>query len=810
MDYLELYNYEEFLKFKDVIDNYVKNGFTNKASMILTEVLNKCSDHPGVYYLLGSVYYSTNEYMKAIKYLNQAVFYDESNDEYLALLGLSYLEANNYEEAYKRIKSAYKINDRNLTAIVALGKIELINNNPKEAFKYANLALSIEKDNYDSIRLMSKYCTYIGEDNEKTLEYLYKARGMGKDKELDFDIIKVLYMANETEKCLKECKKLIAKNPNSLEAQKARELIAKIKGRSARKVEHNQNKYDTSNNNYNKNNNEDTVKRESASLEEALDKINLLIGLENVKKEIDRIVKFIQFDKNRSKTLGIESNSKASYHFMFLGNPGTGKTTVARLIGDILFYLGVLEKGHLVEVDRSKIVGQYIGQTAQLTKAAIESAMNGILFIDEAYSLARGGAGSNDYGAEAIDTLIKAMEDQRGNIVVIVAGYTKEMRELIKLNPGLKSRINLEIEFDNYNDDELLKIAKAMLAENHYTLSTEGEKAFIEKINREKVDDNFANGRSVRNIIEAAIREKAFRIGDKSVSVQELSTITNLDFGIEINVDPEDKIVDLIKELEDMVGLESVKSTIKNIVKFVQYQQKKKEMGFGVENIELNMVFTGNPGTGKTTVARLVSKIFKALDVVKKGDLVEVTREGLVGQYVGQTASKTLDKIKEAYGGILFIDEAYTLAQGGENDFGKEAIATLIKEMEDNRDKLVVIMAGYTDDMEDLLVLNPGFKSRIGFTVEFPDYTPIEMINIFKGLCEKDNYKLEEDAYMKLLNIFSELYGKRDKNFGNGRLVRQYFQKIKMKQAERVMNSNFTNEDMFKITIDDICIISKL
>jgi SpoVK/Ycf46/Vps4 family AAA+-type ATPase len=558
-------------------------------------------------------------------------------------------------------------------------------------------------------------------------------------------------------------------------------------------------------NNLNKRDSQIYENRSSSSLEDALSRLNLLIGLDNIKTEIKRIVQLIKYENNRANVLGIEKNINQNYHFAFLGNPGTGKTTVARLIGDIFYYLGILKKGQLVEVDRSTIVGRFIGETAKLTKKAIESAMGGILFIDEAYSLAKGGENSNDYGSEAIEILIKSMEDNRDKFTVILAGYTKEMRNLFKLNPGLKSRINLEIEFEDYKDNELVEIAKSMANEDYYKLNEDGEKAFLEKIKIEKVDENFANARAARNILESAIREKAFRIGDSEVSKEELVTLTSEDFGVNLEFDAREKMKELQDELDNLVGLNDVKNIIKGIINTLELQYRKKEMGIQSEDISLNMIFAGNPGTGKTTVARIIGKILKAIGVLKKGHMVEVTRSDLVGEYVGQTAPKTLNKIKEAYGGILFIDEAYSLNGNDGNDFGKEAIATLIKEMEDSKDKLVVIMAGYTKEIRDLINLNPGMESRVKFTVEFSDYNTNELMEIFEGLCKRESYAISEEAQEELKLIFRVQCDNRDKNFGNGRLVRKYFEKIKMKQASRVIRDDIRNkEDLLKIILEDV------
>ncbi|MEO2603863.1 AAA family ATPase [Clostridium butyricum] len=556
---------------------------------------------------------------------------------------------------------------------------------------------------------------------------------------------------------------------------------------------------------FQKNSKSNEGERNSNTLEEALEKLNSLTGLKNVKKEIERIVRLIKYAKNRNEVLKINKEINLSYHFAFMGNPGTGKTTVARLIGDIFYYLGILEKGHVVEVDRSDIVGKFIGETAKLTKKAIDKAMGGILFIDEAYSLAKGGENSNDYGKEAIETLLKSMEDNRGKFTVIFAGYKKEMRNLINMNPGLQSRINLMINFDDYTDEELIHIAKNIAKEEYYKLSEDGEKAFIERIQKEKVDENFANARVVRNLMDEAVREKAFRTGDETVCEEELTTLTSEDFGVDLKFTARDSIKEYETQLESLVGLDNVKSLIKDILNTVELIHRKKEMGINCEDVSLNMIFSGNPGTGKTTVARIVGKILKAMGILKKGHMVEVTRSDLVGQYVGQTGPKTLEKIKEAYGGILFIDEAYTLNSGSENDFGGEAIGTLIKEMEDNRDKLIVIMAGYTKEMKELLNINPGLESRIKFNIQFNDYSGDELFKIFKSLCKREKYKISHNAYKKLKEDFEELSENKGRNFGNGRLVRKYFENVKMKQATRIINENINEkEEMLKIIKEDI------
>ena len=252
---------------------------------------------------------------------------------------------------------------------------------------------------------------------------------------------------------------------------------------------------------------------------------------------------------------------------------------------------------------------------------------------------------------------------------------------------------------------------------------------------------------------------------------------------------------ELMEQLDSLVGLETVKKEVKNLINLVKVRKLRKENDLPVPPMSFHMVFLGNPGTGKTTVARLVSGLYAAIGVLSKGQLVEVDRSGLVAGYVGQTALKTQEVIQSALGGVLFIDEAYSLSSGGENDFGRESIETLLKAMEDHRDDLVVIVAGYTGPMEKFIHSNPGLESRFNRYFFFPDYDGNQLTEIFRIQCKKNSYTLTPEADEAALKMFTRLYEERDENFGNGRDVRNCFEDMVVRQSNRVAAMESPSKD---------------
>ncbi|MBK8678114.1 MAG: AAA family ATPase [Sphingobacteriales bacterium] len=265
---------------------------------------------------------------------------------------------------------------------------------------------------------------------------------------------------------------------------------------------------------------------------------------------------------------------------------------------------------------------------------------------------------------------------------------------------------------------------------------------------------------------------------------------------------------DVIAELNELVGLKNIKEDIKTLINFLKYKKPAKPKALSTLSRALHSVFMGPPGTGKTTVARLMGRIFKQIGILKSGHLVEADRAGLVAGYIGQTALKVDEIVKQALDGVLFIDEAYALARGGDSDkrdFGNEAIEILLKRMEDNRERLVIIVAGYPDEMEDFIKSNPGLQSRFNRYFKFAHYTGAEMLDIFKLNCRKSDFTLTEDAEEKLGFIFDELYKNRNQSFGNARVVRTLFEEIVEAQANRLVHvAELTKEVLMAITEADV------
>ena len=531
-----------------------------------------------------------------------------------------------------------------------------------------------------------------------------------------------------------------------------------------------------------------------------------LIGMESVKDQLDKMYKRFRVDALRQKALGY-SQTKPGYYFIITGNPGTGKTTVARIIGQMLRDMDFLPGEAFVEADRSRLVGQYIGQTAQLTTEVLTKARGGTLFIDEAYTLFRKND-EKDFGIEAIDTLLKDMEDHRGEYCCILAGYRGRMEDMMRnANPGLASRFDRKIHIPDYSADELVDILVSMAYARGFKIKKEARPVILARIQREKVDESFDNARCARRLLDEALERQAVRLAENltDIDLEALQVLEPGDFG-KLGTDAS-TLESCLAELNALTGLEEVKREVNRFVHAVKLQAESRKRGLAIaaNPVSLNMVFLGNPGTGKTTVARLLSRIYYHLGLLKRPDVfVECVRADLVGRYQGETAIKVKQLTHAALGGLLFIDEAYSLVMGDNDSFGQEAVNTLVSEIENNRENLAVILAGYTREMEEFLNSNPGLRSRMPRVVTFSDYTADELMAIMRRDLEKRGYEAEISAPV-LRRLIEQRMSARD--FGNARGARNLCDEIIENHNARMNRVNFaelTNDDILSITDEDV------
>ncbi|MEU5281062.1 right-handed parallel beta-helix repeat-containing protein [Streptomyces asoensis] len=518
--------------------------------------------------------------------------------------------------------------------------------------------------------------------------------------------------------------------------------------------------------------------------QDPLEELEGLIGLEGVKHQVRTLVNLNQLAQRRQR-LGLPVPSM-SRHLVFAGPPGTGKTTVARLYGSILADLGVLPGGHLIEVSRADLVAQVIGGTAIKTTEAFMKALGGVLFIDEAYTLASGGS-SNDFGREAVDTLLKLMEDHREDVVVIAAGYSTEMESFLSFNPGLASRFTRTIEFDNYSIEELVTITEKLSRSHKYELGNGTPQALAAHFDSMERGATFGNGRAARRVFEEMVDRQAVRLAAMAEPAEHDLTLLLPEDVSEVRIQrtqAEDRQA-MLARLEAMVGLKSVKREVTDLVSLLTTARQREAAGLPTPKINQHLVFSGAPGTGKTTVARLYAGLLTALGVLPRGQLVEVARADLVGRYVGHTAQLTKEVFESALGGVLFIDEAYTLTpEGIGSDFGREAVDTLLKLMEDHRNEVVVIVAGYTEEMHRFLSSNPGLASRFSRFVEFENYTTDELLTITQQHAEESGYSCPPST-LEILRVHLDAIP-RDRAFGNARLARQVLETMITRQARRL------------------------
>ena len=531
-----------------------------------------------------------------------------------------------------------------------------------------------------------------------------------------------------------------------------------------------------------------------------------LIGMYSVKKQLARIYNRMEIERKRLEKLNITQAEKPVMNFILMGNPGTGKTSVARIIGELFFQMGLLSSSEMIEVDRSGLVDQYIGGTDKTTSEVLNKSLGKTLFIDEAYTLYEEGS-DTDNGREAINAILKFVEDHRGELCVIMAGYRKEMKEMMKkANRGFSSRFNTQIDIPDYSETELLNIIITMANAKSYSISADAKSIILEQIERENIDATFDNARFMRRLCEDAIMNQSERLvnAKSEPSENDLRYLLKEDFISDARNDKEETLESCLAELNSLIGLEGVKEQVKVMISEAKVMEEKRKRGIKNSGTgSLHMIFTGNPGTGKTTVARLIGKIYNHLGLLKRKDVfVECSRANLVGKYMGHTAKAVDDAVDSALGGVLFIDEAYNLKNSEQDYFGDEAINELVAQMENNRENLLVVIAGYTNEIKEFLSSNPGLKSRFATEIHFEDYSVEEMADIFVLIANNKHFSTDKLSREAIINYIDA--NCHEKDFGNGRGVRNLCER-----AIRNHNKNLESKDLSKLSGEELSALTE-
>lgn len=525
------------------------------------------------------------------------------------------------------------------------------------------------------------------------------------------------------------------------------------------------------------------------TLEEVMLEFDKYVGVDEIKNTMTGIVNSIRsFQKlHPDKTYELKD------HYLFLGNPGTGKTTMARVFADALSAMGILPSGQLVEVAPKDLKGQYMGHTGPKVDAVFDRAMGGVLFIDEAYDM---WGGENDtFGNEAVTALIKNVEDRRGKLVVILAGYPREMGIFATANPGIPSRFNTTVNFRDYKGEELTEIARRMIAAQGYTLDEKADKAigkFFEKMYVSRKKD-FANAREVRNAVDKAIKAQNTRIqaamGQPGFDASSEFVITMADFTGE-NENPPMSVDEVIATLDDLIGMDHIKQEIRKLANVAMVNRMRMERGIGAAALQpVNIILTGNPGTGKTTIAKRLGQVLHAAGVLPTDKVVEREAKTILSSYVNASGQNMDKAVDEAMGGVLFIDEAYNLLPqpGSMNNTGNEALDALMTRMENDKGKFVVVIAGYKDRMEELIRRgNPGLMSRFNKNLHIDDYDADALTQIFKINAQKRKFTLTPEAETALEWRMNEMVINKGIHFGNAREAVNLLNEVIEMQGNRI------------------------
>eukprot|EP00929_Paragymnodinium_shiwhaense_P120472 TRINITY_DN92422_c0_g1_i1.p1 TRINITY_DN92422_c0_g1~~TRINITY_DN92422_c0_g1_i1.p1 ORF type:complete len:821 (-),score=222.45 TRINITY_DN92422_c0_g1_i1:101-2563(-) len=523
-----------------------------------------------------------------------------------------------------------------------------------------------------------------------------------------------------------------------------------------------------------------------------------LVGMVGVKNNIQKVQQVVEVQKKR-EALGVHGGRLL--HFTFRGNHGTGMSAIAMLLGHLLRDLEVLATGHIIESSRKELLGGSDNAEKQMSKIW-KAASGGVLMLNDAHTFVDRERSRDSDGLEASEFLSKQLTAMalkcsgekaapcfpQTCCVVLCIPQDAQLPEPMQ-------RVQTHtIDFPDFSNEELVEILMRLVQKRKFSLaqSLTAPKLlpFIREAARCCVDPQGKNIIMLQRILDEAIGRQTERAWNaETVSLDGLTTLTEEDFIDAMSVSREESIKAALGKLEAVVGLANVKAFVKSLYAQLKTEAERREAGIAVAGGAgtLHMIFNGNPGTGKTTVARIVSELLAAMGLLRKGHLVEADRGTLVAGYSGQTALKTREVVDKAMGGVLFVDEAYALvSEDGKDSFGKEALDTLLKLIEDRRQDLVVILAGYPDEMERLVSTNPGVRSRFPTQVLFEDYSPVELMQIAEQMLKSDGFMLSSDAAKTLGTILAKVNHDGGREGGNGRAVRNLLESARRKMAVRL------------------------
>ena len=529
--------------------------------------------------------------------------------------------------------------------------------------------------------------------------------------------------------------------------------------------------------------------RKAATVEEALGLLDGLTGLAQVKAWVRRRTNLIQMQQEKQRR-GMTTEAPVPGHYLFIGRPGTGKTTVARLLGSIFQLLGILGRSEVLEVGPGDLIDKFVGGTEEKARKIFKKALNSVLFIDEAHQLAEGG--DHGPGRLVAKELVPFMLSNRENLCVVAAGYPEDMEQFLELDSGLKSRFSETITFEDFNEAELSEIFSRLLHKSGEIAGpglAEDIRRLFEVWSADKGRD-FGNARDIGKLAEQMRECRAERL-----AACDIAACSNEDMQTFLPEDiPEkerqrmgkrvEQLEDILGSLDNLIGLSRVKEMIRTMINRLRLGKMRGEKGDALA--PGHYLFVGNPGTGKTTVARKMGEMFRALGLLVKGHLTETGRSDLVAGYQGQTALKTRKVLESSLDGVLFIDEAYQLVEDDRDSFGKEALETLVAFMENHRDWLCIIAAGYPEPMRRFVHQNPGLPSRFTSEIPFENYDTQEMLEIFKSMAAYDRMTLGQGVENALVPLFERMVREAGPTFGNGRDVRKLLETMCARQANRL------------------------